>query len=140
MENPTHSFRETNLVLQLIWESQIKSKTVISWSSWKKKEAFFIIYLVRRHLCFISTYNVLNTLSKYIYFYISKNITSYTFLLAFEIVKSLQCILKQGACLIPALFSKKGDYFDDYDYDQWRKNSGLYCYKIWLWKPNKKWK
>ena len=32
-ENPTPSFRETNLVLQLIWESQIKSKTVMSWSS-----------------------------------------------------------------------------------------------------------
>ena len=27
MENPTHSFRETNFVLQLIQESQIKSKT-----------------------------------------------------------------------------------------------------------------
>ena len=38
MENPTNSFRETNLVLQLIKESQIKCKTVMSWSSWKKKE------------------------------------------------------------------------------------------------------
>ena len=38
MENPTHSFRETNLVLQLMQESQIKSKTVMSWSSQKKKE------------------------------------------------------------------------------------------------------
>ena len=27
MENPTHSFREANLVLQLIYELQIKSKT-----------------------------------------------------------------------------------------------------------------
>ena len=25
---------------------------------------------------------------------------------------------------------KKCDYFDDYDYDQWCKNSGVYCYKI----------
>ena len=41
MENPTHSFRETNLVLQLIQESQIKSKTVMSWSSRKKKEGIF---------------------------------------------------------------------------------------------------
>ena len=39
-------------------------------------------------------YNVLNTLSEYIYFYISKNITSYTFLLVFKIVESLQCIVK----------------------------------------------
>ena len=28
MENPTHVFREASLVLQLIWDSQIKSKTV----------------------------------------------------------------------------------------------------------------
>ena len=39
-------------------------------------------------------YIVFNTLAKYIYFYISKNITSYSFLLVFKIVKSLQCILK----------------------------------------------
>ena len=36
MENSTRSFRETNLVLQLILESQIKGKTVMSWSSGKK--------------------------------------------------------------------------------------------------------
>ena len=48
MENLTHSFRETNLVLQLIEESQIKSKTVMSWSSRKKKEDIFCtIYFVR---------------------------------------------------------------------------------------------
>ena len=38
MENPTYSFRETNLVLQLIQESQIKSKILMSWGSKKKKE------------------------------------------------------------------------------------------------------
>ena len=32
MENPTHFFRGINLVLQLI-----KSKTVMTWSSWKKE-------------------------------------------------------------------------------------------------------
>ena len=32
MENPTHSFRKTKLVPQLTWESQIKRKTVMSWS------------------------------------------------------------------------------------------------------------
>ena len=37
MGNPAHSFRETNLVLQLIWESQIKSENVMSWSLQKKK-------------------------------------------------------------------------------------------------------
>ena len=39
MENPTYSFRETNLVLQLIQESQIKSKILMSWGSQKKKES-----------------------------------------------------------------------------------------------------
>ena len=45
-------------------------------------------------MCFISVYSVLNTLSEYTYFYISKNITSYTFLLVFKIGQNLQCILK----------------------------------------------
>ena len=39
-------------------------------------------------------YSVLNTLSEYTYFSLSKNITSYTFLVVFKIVESLQCILK----------------------------------------------
>ena len=38
-------------------------------------------------------YTVLNALSEYT-FYISTNITSYTFLIVFKIVESLQCILK----------------------------------------------
>ena len=37
MENPKQNFRDTNLVLQLIYESQIKSKTVKNWSLRKKK-------------------------------------------------------------------------------------------------------
>ena len=40
MENPTHSFRETNFVLQLIEELQIKSKIMISWNSQKKPASF----------------------------------------------------------------------------------------------------
>ena len=84
MENPTHSFREKSLVVRLIWESQIKSKTMVSWSSRKKKEDIFsTVHFFRReffwHLCFISMYSVLNTLSKYTYFHISKKITSYIF-------------------------------------------------------------
>ena len=42
MENPTHNFGETNLVLQLMYESLIESKTVISWSSRKKKDIIFL--------------------------------------------------------------------------------------------------
>ena len=42
MENPIQSFRETNLVLHLISESPIKSKTKMSWSSRKKNEGIFV--------------------------------------------------------------------------------------------------
>ena len=44
MENPTRSFREMNLVLQLTQESLIKSKTVMSWSSRKKLKNLHILY------------------------------------------------------------------------------------------------
>ena len=40
MENRTHRFREANLVLQLIQESQIKSKTVMSFRERKKRTLF----------------------------------------------------------------------------------------------------
>ena len=70
----------------------------MGWSLRKKKEGTFCaVYFVRRklfqNLCFISMYSVLNTLSEYTYFYISKNITSYTFLLVLKVIESLQCIL-----------------------------------------------
>ena len=42
----------------------------------------------------MSMHVVLNTLSEYTYFCISKKLTSYTFLFVFKIVKSFQCILK----------------------------------------------
>ena len=38
-------------------------------------------------------YSVLNTLSEYTYFYITKDITSYTFSLVFKIVKSYHCCI-----------------------------------------------
>ena len=38
--------------------------------------------------------SALNTISEYIYVYISKNIISYTFLLVFKIVESLQCMME----------------------------------------------
>ena len=41
-------------------------------------------------------HSVLNTLSECTYFYMSKNITSYTFLVVFEIVESIQCIPKSN--------------------------------------------
>ena len=69
MENRkfNHIFKETNLVLQLIWESRIKSKTVMS--SWKKKDYIFVTFILSegdffKHLCFISMYSVLNKVSE----------------------------------------------------------------------------
>ena len=42
-ENPKHSFREINHVLQLVQKLRIKSKVVTSWSS-RKKSASFVIF------------------------------------------------------------------------------------------------
>ena len=52
MENPTHSFREKNLVLQLICESRIKNKTVMIWSAPKNKEGFFVPFILSEWLFF----------------------------------------------------------------------------------------
>ena len=50
-----------------------------------------------KHLRFISMFSILNTLSKYTHFYISKNNTSYAFLLVSKIIEDLlQYILKIG--------------------------------------------
>ena len=84
--------------------------------------------------------SVLSKLSKYTYFYGSKSITSYTFLLAFKIVESLQCILKINESRYIALFMVDGsikkrfstDYVNIYlfsifvsiDFAQW-KSVGL---------------
>ena len=74
----------------------------MSWSSRNRKQGMFCtVYFTRRkifkHLRFILTYSVLNTFSYYTYFYISKNIISYTILLVFKTVDSLQCM--QGVCV-----------------------------------------
>ena len=63
----------------------------------KEKRAFFVTFILAKEtflLCFISIYSILNILSEYKWFYLSKNITSYTFLLVLKIVERLQCILK----------------------------------------------
>ena len=76
MEHPTHNFRETNIVLQLIQESEITIKPVMSWSSQKKKEGIFF-------------QNVHN-------FTYQKILLHALFLLVFKTVhQSRQCILKE---------------------------------------------
>ena len=84
LENPTHSFRENDLVLQLIQESQIKSKTVIKWSLQKNKDDIFVQLILSKDfffffLCFISMYIVFNTLKIYILLYIKKHYLAHFF-------------------------------------------------------------
>ena len=68
VENPTQTFREkVNLVLQLIEELQIKSKTVMSVGACERKKVFFFnIYFFREnffyYLYFFSIYSILNKL------------------------------------------------------------------------------
>ena len=97
----------------------MKSKTIMSWNSRKKEDIFCTTYFAQRnilwHLCFIKMSSVLNTLSEYKYFYISKKykknfkkkknftnkkkkkkkILQTLLLLVFKIVESLQCIFKE---------------------------------------------
>ena len=66
MKNPTHALGETNLHLKL--ESQIKSKTVMSWSSRKKKNTYFLTIILSYYfltsMFFISMYRVFSVLNK----------------------------------------------------------------------------
>ena len=99
-ENPTFSFKETNLVLQLISESQIKSKTVMSWSSLKKKRGHFLYRLFFPKGIFLKIFVLSQCIVYWIHF---QNIYTFTYQktlfhtllsLVFKIVESLQCILK----------------------------------------------
>ena len=50
-------------------------------------------------LCFISVHSVLNTLSKYTYFYISENITSYLFYLFWKLLKAFSVSIRTNILL-----------------------------------------
>ena len=69
---------------------QIKSKTLMSWSSRKKNERIFCTVSFAEgiffDICVLSQcISVLKTISEITYVYITKNITSYTFLLVLKI-------------------------------------------------------
>ena len=101
MENPTHGFRETNLVLRVIQESQIKSKTVISWNSRKKKKgAFFAPLFFRRDFlktCVLSQCIVYWTHFQNINTFTYQKTLPHTLVLLFsKFVGSLQCILDEN--------------------------------------------
>ena len=83
------SFKNHKLKVKLWWVGDCK----------RKKTVIFLLFILSKgnffqYSGFISMYSVLNTLSEYTCLYISKNITSCIFLLVFEIVEYLQCILK----------------------------------------------
>ena len=64
----------------------------------KKKETFstFLLFKINYfNICLLSQCTVYLSLSEYIYFDISKNITSYTFLV-FKMLESLWCITKSN--------------------------------------------
>ena len=94
MENPIHGIRKTH---QLIWESQIRSKSVMVWGSQKKKEFFVPSILSEENFFKICV------LSQCIVYWIHfQNIHTFTYqetllhtilLLACKIVESLQCVL-----------------------------------------------
>ena len=98
-ENPTHSFRDKNHVLQHLQGLGIKIKTVISWSS--QKGVFFVVYFVRRKFFF----NIWVWSQCIVYWMNPQNIYTFTlkkkkilhtlFSIVFKNVESLQCILKR---------------------------------------------
>ena len=73
MKNPTHAFRETNLVFQLIYQ---KLKIKLWWveALERKKCIFSNVYFAVRNFCrvCILMYRQVNKLSQYASFYISK--------------------------------------------------------------------
>ena len=74
----------------------------------EQRRHFCTIYFARRYffkyLYFTSMYSVLNTFSEYTC--LSINITSYTFLLVFKVVESLQCTLKVRTYLEAVLLTE----------------------------------
>ena len=83
MENSTHSFKETDL------KAKLKPKK--PWwvgAPEREKRGFFVPFILSERnflwdLCFISMNSVVIPLSEYTYFYLSKNITSYTLVASF---------------------------------------------------------
>ena len=104
MENPIHSFRETHLVLQLTKESQIKSKSVMSWSSRKEKQGVFCsVYFAWSNFfnicvlcqCIVYWLNIQNMYS----FTSQKTLFHTLFCLLLKIVESLHSIFKERSSL-----------------------------------------
>ena len=122
-ENPTQSFREMNLVLSSYKNCKVKVKLWWIVARERNKRVFFVPFILSEgsffNICGLSQCVVhWLQLQKNSYFYLSKNITPYTFLLNFKTVESLQSILKQA---IPAY--KEAVQKADYNYDLIQKVS-----------------
>ena len=91
MENPTQSFKEMTLVLQLVL---VRSKTD-ELELAKEKGGFFCTeYFVRREIfSFCALARVLNTLQNIHIFTCHQTLLHALLLLAFKIIERLQCIL-----------------------------------------------
>ena len=85
MDNPAHSFRDINHALQL----ELKVKLWWAGSRERKKRAFFITFISFEghffNICVLSQCIVywINFQNIYVYFYLPKNITPYTFVACF---------------------------------------------------------
>ena len=79
-----HTALERRTVYFCLYKNR-KLKVKLWWAGAResKKRAFFVPFILSEgnffNICFNSVYSVLNTLSEFTYFYISKNINSYTF-------------------------------------------------------------
>ena len=96
IENPTNIVREMNLVIQVILEWQIKSKTVMSWNSRKKKEGIFLylLFCPKEIQCIVYLIHFQN-INTFTY---QKTFLHTLLLLVCKIVESLQCILNLVVC------------------------------------------
>ena len=93
MENFTHFLEKRTLRFSSYKNHKLKVKLWWVGARERRKRAFFTICFVR-FLTFVLFQCIV-----YTYFYLSKNVTSYTLLLVFKIVEYLQCILNKQLVL-----------------------------------------
>ena len=84
MENPSHI-----LCFSSCRSRESKEKLWCVAARKRKKSVYSVTFIFSQgiffqHFCFISMYSVLNELSEHVYFYISKIITSFTFVAFFK--------------------------------------------------------
>ena len=120
MENPTHSFRETNILLRLIEESQIISKTLMSYSSLKKRGHFLYVVFCPKEIFLTFVF--------YLHTFTYQNTIHHTLLLlVFNIVESLQCI----QCILQCISSYSVRLRGNTDQNKWLRGNTDTLYAVW---------